>query len=491
MWFEQVLTRGLQHAPDQVCLRDVHRDVTWRCLDHECRALAACLLCADAQPGDRVIVLSGNSVEMFEAYFACALAGLVAVPLDPTLTDPEASYVVANMDPALALADARGRTQLGRLNPDLTTLPIESVAQLPDPTVIDLPATRLTDPVVVFQTSATTGRPKGVVADQRYFQFQALSWAAETRTPPRSVFLSAAPLFHGSVIFAFSYLAALGVVAILDAFTPRAFINAVERWKPDATLLVPAMTTLLLKDRRAGSLRNGSLKWVMSGGAPASEQLMRAAGEALGVPLHTILGTTECGVVLHRWPEDGRVAAGHDGGVCAGRPLPGFSARVVNENGDVARPDEIGLIEYAGDSVMRGYWNNGEATAKAVVDGWLLTGDLGYQDSEGFVWLVDRRLDLILRGGQNVYPAEIERVLHRSPQVDQAVVVAAPSADWGQTPVAFIESHDEELDVAALTALCRSELASYKMPSRFLLVPSLPRNSLGKVQREVLRQRLR
>lgn len=488
MWLEQLLTRGTQRAPDQICLRDLRRDVTWCQLYREARALASVLQSLTDRM-DRVLLLSGNRVETIMTYFAGALAGVIVVPLNPALTDSELTYIIDAVSPAAVVADTVGRARLVDLNRSVNAVPIESVTELPDRPESTRGPARMTDPVVMFHTSATTGRPKGVVVDQRYLQIQALSWAAETRIAPSAVYLNASSLFHASVVFAFNYLAALGVVCILDAYTPRALINAVERWRVECSMLVPTMITLLLEERKAGTLKNSSLRSLISGGAPLHESLSNQARDVLGIPLRTIFGITEGGVVLHKWPEDGRTNAGHDGGICAGRPMPGYSVRIVGDHAELTRPDEIGLIQVACDGLMQGYWKNDGATAEIMHDGWLTTGDLGYQDADGFVWVIDRRLDLIVHGGQNVYPAEIERVLLQSSQVSQVCVVGAPSNTWGQTPVAFIESKGRELDTSELFALCAAELASYKRPSRFVLVDHLPRNATGKVLRMELRCR--
>jgi acyl-CoA synthetase (AMP-forming)/AMP-acid ligase II len=490
MWFEQILTRGDQRAPDQICLRDLRRDVTWKQLNREARALASLLQSLSGHM-DRILLLSDNRVEVITTHFACALAGLVAVPVNPALTDSELAYIIDAVSPVAIVADDRGRARLAVSGSSLTTVAIESAAALTDQLGTPFSMARAGDPVVMFHTSATTGRPKGVMVDQRYFQLQSLSWMAETRIAPGSTYLNAAPLFHGSVLLVFNYLAALGVVSILDSFTPRALITAVGRWSVECTMLVPAMITLLLQDRKASFLKGSTLHSLISGGAPLPEHLVSQARDVIGVPLRTIFGITEGGIALHKWPEDGRTHAGHDGGVCAGRPMPGYSVRIICDRTDhiIAAADEIGLIQVTCDGLMQGYWQNNEATAETMKDGWLTTGDLGFQDAEGFIWVVDRRLDMILRGGQNVYPAEIERVLRKSPQISQVAVVAAPSDTWGQTPFAFIESNAQELNISELLILCATELASYKRPSRFILVDQLPRNAIGKVLRTELRCR--
>lgn len=489
MWLEQLLQRGCQRAAEQVCLRDVRRDVHWRQLDRDARALAAVIQRSTGR-GDRVLILSANRVEMIEAYFACALAGTLAVPINPSLTNPEVSYLANAVSPTLIVADSLGLERLAHISPQTPTVPIESVADL-DSSDSAFPPASMTEPVIMLHTSATTGYPKGVVADHRYLQFQALSWIAEMLPPPGTVYLNTAPLFHGSVTIALNYLATGGVVGILEQFTPRNFFRSIEKWNVEHVFLVPSMIALLLQDKRAASLAHSSLTAIFYGGAPAPDKLVSQARATFDTPLHTIFGTTEgSGTALHKGPGDEPSSSVTPGGSCAGRPMPGFSVRISTEDGDPVNVGEPGLIHLACDGLMQGYWANPDATRKAIVGGWLNTGDVGYQDEKGFVWVLDRRTDMILRGGQNVYPAEIEQVLRTSTQVGEVAVVAAPSHLWGQTPVAFIEpAENNYVDQDELIALCVRELASYKRPSQFIVIDRLPRNTLGKIMRKDLRQR--
>jgi acyl-CoA synthetase (AMP-forming)/AMP-acid ligase II len=489
MWLEQLLQRGCERAAEQICLRDARRDVHWRQLDRDARALAAVIQRATDR-GDRVLILSANRVEMIEAYFACALAGTLAVPINPALTNPELSYLANAVSPTLIIADCLGRERLADISPQTPTVPIESVADLDSSDSVFPPAS-ITEPVIMLHTSATTGHPKGVIADHRYLQFQALSWIAEMLPPRETIYLNAAPLFHGSVTIALNYLAAGGVVGILEQFTPRNFFKALDKWTVNHVFLVPSMITLLLQDQRAASLAHSSLKAIIHGGAPAPDKLVNHARATFNTPLHTIFGITEgSGPALHKGPDDQPSPSSTHGGSCAGRPMPGFSVRISTEDGDPVNVGEPGLIHLACDGLMQGYWANPDATSKAIIDGWLNTGDVGYQDEKGFIWVLDRRTDLILRGAQNVYPAEIEQILRTSTQVSEVAVVAAPSELWGQTPVAFIEpTKNNHLDQDELIALCVRELASYKRPSQFIAINRLPRNTLGKIIRQDLRQR--
>jgi acyl-CoA synthetase (AMP-forming)/AMP-acid ligase II len=493
MWLSHVLRRNLARDPQGIALRDVRRTVTWRDMAGDVAALAAAL--SDAlPPGGRVLVLSGNRVEVLEAYFACAVAGVLAAPVNPLLTGPEIGYIVDSVQPGLALADEPGRQRLTAGWPGLPLLAIEETPRLPEvPDVGDrlAAAESLTAPVAVMHTSATTGRPKGVVVDQRSFQLNAASWLADVGVPADTVFLNACPLFHGSMVIALDYLAAGATVCVLDRFTPGGCLSALESWRVQHAFLVPAMVRLLLESRALADADLAALRLVAHGAAPMEPELAEQARNRLGVDLQTIFGITEGGgPVISLRPGDKPGDPPVRGAVCAGIPMLGTDVAVLDSNGAAAGVGKIGEIHLAGDGLMQGYWRDPEATGEVLVNGWLNTRDLGCLGADGYLWSLDRRNDLILRGGQNVYPAEIEHVLRQSPDVADAAVVPAPSHAWGQTPVAFIEpAPGAAVAEADLIELCITHLASYKRPSRFVVVDQIPRNPAGKILRNSLRER--
>ncbi|MCT2589313.1 AMP-binding protein [Streptomyces sp. N2-109] len=508
MWLTHVLRRGLDHDPDALALRDSRRDVSWRQLDRDVRALAS-LLRRDATAGSRVLVLSGNRVEVLETYIACAAAGLVAVPVNPALTDPELTRIVDSVEPSAAMADDAGLARVSALYPDLPRTDLGSVAELAssaEDAAQDAAqeAARsaasgdgehwggsLTEPVMILHTSATTGRAKGVVVDQRSLQANALSWLADVRPEPGTPFLNAGPLFHGSVVIALDHLAAAGTVCVLDRFTPQGALAALEKWKIEHAFLVPSMVRLVLEAKSLATTDVSALRLLLHGAAPMPEALAREARDKLGAELQTIFGITEGGgPVLTLRPNTVVGEPPVPGAVCIGVPMLGAGLRITDRQGNDVAEGAIGELHVAGDGLMQGYWKNTEAAAEVLRDGWLNTHDLGCFDTYGRVWVVDRRNDLILRGGQNVYPAEIEHVLRQSPHVADVVVVPLASELWGQTPVAFVQPvSPEQFDEAELLGLCVAELAAYKRPSHFLPLDVVPRNPSGKALRAPLRDR--
>jgi acyl-CoA synthetase (AMP-forming)/AMP-acid ligase II len=491
MWLNHVVRRGLDRDPDALALRDARRDVSWRTLHRDVRALA-CRLRHDTLPGSRVLVLSGNRVEVLETYLACAAAGLVAVPVNPALTDPEIGAIMESVEPSAAVADEGYAARLGDLYPGLPVTDIATIPELPDGDAEfpGEPGGGMADPVLILHTSATTGRAKGVVVDQRSLQVNALSWLADVGPAPGTVFLNAGPLFHGSVVIALDHLAAGGTVCVLDRFTPQGCLAALERWQVEHAFLVPSMVRLLLQTRSLAGADLSRLRLLLHGAAPMPEELAREASERLGVDLQTIFGITEGGgPVLTLRPHTAVGEPPVPGAVCVGSPMLGAGLRVTDGRGREVPAGVIGEIQVCGDGLMQAYWKNLEATGAVLRDGWLNTHDLGCVDADGRVWVVDRRNDLILRGGQNVYPAEIEHVLRQSPNVADVVVVPLPSPLWGQTPVAFVQPVTaDRFDPAELLELCVAGLAPYKRPTHFLPLERIPRNPAGKALRTDLRE---
>ncbi|MFF8770077.1 class I adenylate-forming enzyme family protein [Kitasatospora sp. NPDC015120] len=487
MWLGHIVQRGLERRPDALALRDADRDVTWRQLHAEVHALAAHL--ADRiGPGGRLAVVSGNRAEVLEAYLACAVARVVAVPVNPALTGREIADILDAVEPALLLAEPAHADRLREHHPGLPLLDITALGDLPaggaPPT-----AGGLTDPVAILHTSATTGRAKGVVVDQRSLKLNALSWLGEVAPQPGTVFLNAGPLFHGSMVIALDYLAAGGTVCVLDRFTPQGCLAALERWRVEHAFLVPSMVRLLLGARALAGTDLSRFRLLLHGAAPMPAELAEEAASRLDLALQAVFGITEGGGPVLSLGPDTRVGEPRvPGAVCVGLPMLGTAARVVDEQGDLVPVGTVGELELRGDGLMQGYWKNPEATAEALRHGWLRTRDLGYTDPEGRIWIVDRRNDLVLRGGQNVYPAEIEHVLRQSPRVADVVVVPAPDPVWGQTPVAFVQPvTPEAFDQGELLDLCVAGLAGYKRPSRFLPIDQVPRSPAGKVLRARLR----
>lgn len=493
MWLRQILERNRQCFPERTALADPLRSVTWAQLHDRTLNLARGLSAAGIRTGDRVAVLSLDRVEVMETYFALARLGALFVPVNHSLTAGEVAGIVGRTGAVAAI----GESGLLARHPDLPVrlrlaLDGPEFAALADGVrgagqVADLPEVTDDCLAAILHTSATTGEAKGVTVDHQSFRAIALGWLAVAGPVDDVVLVNCCPLYHGSMVVSLTYLAVGATVVLLPGFTPQAAAAAVQAHRATHIWLVPQMLRFLLQSKALGSADLSSLREVLYGAAPMPPEIYVEASRRLGCGFRQVYGMTEVGgpfVTLgpaeHPPPDDVPAV------IPCGRVIPGMSVRALDRSGREVPTGAVGEIAVRGPGVMRGYWDNLEATEEITVQGWILTGDLGYLDAEGRIHLVDRSKDLILRAGQNVYPAEVERALRSHPHVQDAAVVGVPDADYGEVPAAFVVV-DAEIDPAELHRHVAQQLAPYKRPRTIEVIDAVPRNPAGKIIRKVLR----
>ncbi|MEV6124951.1 AMP-binding protein [Streptomyces sp. NPDC052077] len=489
MWLAHAVRRRRLLAPGAPALADETRTLTWRELDDRTDALACGLLGRGLVPGDRFALLSRNRLEVIELYVAAAKAGLVVCPVNPTFPAPEVEHIVANVSPACVIADAAAARRLGDALGGGTRIALDSpefeelYAAAPRP----LPLPDRDDVFAVVHTSATSGRAKGVALTHRAIAAGYTATVADFGFTADDVMLYPCPLFHGSMVVSLALLAAGGTLVVQGDFTPQRFLACVERFGVTTTFMVPSMIRFTLQAKAFGTTDLSSLREIVFGGSPMPEPLLRETVRRFGVPVRNSYGLSEGGPI-------GTALYTADGGdpvSSSGRMLPGCHIEILDERGERLPHGETGEVCVRGDGTMRGYWNDPEATARSLRDGWLRTGDLGRMTEDGLIHLVDRVGDVIIRGGQNVYPAEIERVLATVPGVRDVAVVAAPSEEWGQVPVAFVVADPERTPtLPELISACAAQLGSYKRPAAVRFTEEIPRNAAGKILRRVLKELL-
>ncbi|MFB6891913.1 class I adenylate-forming enzyme family protein [Kitasatospora sp. NPDC056327] len=495
MWLTQILERNRQCHPDRKALVDERRSVTWSELDARTLRLAHGFARLGIGHGDRVAVLSLDRIEVLETYFALARLGALFVPLNHGLTGPEVTGIVERTRPVAVV----GEQALLDRHPDLPValrIAVEGPeftaaadgdgtgpAELPE-----LPPVADDALAAILHTSATTGRAKGVTVDHASFRAIGLGWLALARPEDGVVLVNCCPLYHGSMVVSLTYLAAGGTVVLIPGFKPQTALAAIEANRATHVWLVPQMLRFLLQ---AGSRRGtdlSSLREILYGAAPMPAEVYAEAARELGCGFRQVYGMTEVGgPFVSLGPEDHPPADRVPDIIPAGRVVPGMSARVLDGRGGEAAPGEIGEIGVRGPGVMRGYWEDEKATAEITVDGWTLTGDLGHLDGEGRIHLVDRAKDLIIRAGQNVYPAEVERALRSHPLVADVAVVGVPDEDYGEVPLAYVVA-DGEVAAAELLRHAAQSLAPYKRPRRIEFIERVPRNPAGKIVKKLLRE---
>ncbi|MGW9371585.1 class I adenylate-forming enzyme family protein [Streptomyces xanthophaeus] len=506
MWLTQLLERNRQGFGGRVALADARRSLTWEQLAGRVDLLAARLNAHGVQRGDRVAVLSADRSEVVETYFALGHLGAVFVPLDPSLVPGEIEEIVDHAkvvgvigEGALLERADRGATagswRLAFEDPLFDDA--GSAASAPagrDGAGGGQPAfephVRADDPLAILYTSATGGRPKGVVVDHRSVKDISLGWLAATAPHSEGVLVSSGPLFHGTVVLAFAHLAA-GAALVVAGPRPQDIVEAARTHRATHLWLVPETLRAVLDHLDADPAQTlpDSLAEVLYGAAPLTVELYARAARTLGCGFRQVYGLTEAGgpIVTLGPGEHPDPSAELPETLPTGRVIPGMSLRIADENGRPLPAGHTGEILVRGDGRMRGYWRDPAATAAATVTGWLRTGDLGRLDDEGRLHLVDRLTDLIIRNGRNVYPAEIERVLRRHPAVADAAVVPVADGDEGEVPLALVVlAPGATAGRTEILGHLVERMAQYKVPKDVQIIEELPRNSTGKVQKKLL-----
>jgi len=427
-------------------------------------AIAAALQAEGLAPGDRLLVLVDKSVEALLLYLAALRAGLVHVPVNPGAAARERAHFLADAAPRLVVDDAT----LARL-----------AAAPPAPDFVDVPRGP-DDLAALLYTSGTTGAPKGAMLSHQNLAANAATLIAAWSFTAADRLIHALPIFHVHGLFVATHCV-LGAGARM-LWLPGFDADAVLAELPRSTVLmgVPTFYTRLLARPELTAERCAGMRLFVSGSAPLPGEVHRSFVARTGHAILERYGMTETGMLASNPLEGPRVPGK------VGPPLPGVELRI----GD---PDAagIGSVEVRGDNVFRGYWQAPAKTADAfTADGWFVTGDLGRIDAQGYVELAGRAKDLIISGGLNVYPAEVEAVFEALPDVGEVAVIGVPHPDFGEAVVAVLAAGPgARLDAAAVADAARAELAAYKRPKHVALVDALPRNAMGKIEKAALRQR--
>jgi acyl-CoA synthetase (AMP-forming)/AMP-acid ligase II len=340
------------------------------------------------------------------------------------------------------------------------------------------------DMLYIMYTSGTTGLPKGVVHTHNSAIWAILTVAANCEYRDGDRYLSALPMFHVGALTPLAgnvYRGATSVV--MRSFEPRLAWELIARERVTIGLMVPAMLNFMLQVEDHGSFDHSSVRWFLTGAAPVPVSLLERY-DSMGIDILEIYGLTEsCGPACVMDAENARRKAGS-----TGQAFFHTDVKLVNESGETCAAGEAGELLVRGKHVMREYWNRPDATAETLRDGWLHTGDVAVMDEDGYVSIQDRIKDMIISGGENIYPAEIEGVLVTHPGIIEAAVIGQPSEKWGESPLAIVVRKDEGVTEADVLQFCRSRLAGYKQPKAVSFIEVIPRNPSGKILKRVLRE---
>ena len=456
-------------------------------------------------PGERVALAMTNRAEYLEVLFAVWHAGLFAVPINAKLHREEFRYILGHSGARLAFVSPDLAGTIAPLQGDLPELARVVVVgddewrRMATHDGIDLVPRAPGDPAWLFYTSGTTGRPKGAVLTHRNLLMASLSYFADVDwVSPRDAILHAAPLSHGSGLYALPHIAkgANNIIPEGGHFDPAEIGDLLRHWPSVSFFAAPTMVTRLVGSAEFAGADHRNLKTIVYGGGPMYVADLLKALDLLGPKLAQIYGQGEAPMTITALSKEMHAERAHPRWIerlgSAGLARTDVEVRVVDGEDRDLPVGEVGEIICRGDVVMAGYWRDEAASRDTLRGGWLHTGDIGSFDADGFLTLKDRSKDLIISGGTNIYPREIEEVLLKHPSVREVSVVGRPHRDWGEEVVAFVVAEPgAQVREAELDCLCLEAIARFKRPRAYVFVEALPKNNYGKVLKTELRKRLR
>ena len=465
--------------------------------------LAGGLVARGCEPGDRVMLCMDNCAEFLEMLFACWGAGLCAVPVNSRLHADEVAHIAQDSGARLLVATPGLASALAPLEGSVETLSaIVATAGDGYAALLERGAPMRpiegspTDRAWLFYTSGTTGKPKGAVLTYRNLLFMSHCYYADIDAlDERDTCLHAGPMSHGAGLYALPHLLRGGHQVILPHFDVGAIIDALRHHSRVSMFAAPTMLTRLVRAPAVAAADLANLRTIFYGGGPMYVADLERALRLFGPRLYQLYGQGESPMTITGLSQRMHVDETHRRwrerlGSC-GVPRTGVLVKVVDDDDRELPAGEIGEVVTKSDCVMEGYWENREATAEALRGGWLHTGDLGSFDEDGFLTLRDRSKDMIISGGSNIYPREVEEVLLRHPDLVEASVVGRPHREWGEEVVAFVVTRPgAEIAAEALDRLCLDHIARFKRPRRYRFVEALPKNNYGKVLKTELRRLL-
>ena len=502
-----VIERNARYFPGKTAVVFEERRVTFAEFAARVRRCANALSSGGLQRQARFAILAQNCLEYFEAVGAAERAGFIAVTLNWRLSAQELAQIVADATPTVLIFEQQFSAQAESLRrqggsierfivigaaTDWAESYDAALAAAPDAAPLTRPEPD--DGVYLIYTSGTTGKPKGVLLSQRAILSAAISISWENGVRPSDRMLIVMPLFHiGGKINQLANMVAGATIFLHRTFDPIAILRCIEQERITSAHFAPIMVRGLLDCPDLAHLRKETLRDIQYASAPMSVAQLREAMAAFGPIFTQVYGMTECvvGTILHAHEHrpDGTAAQARRL-ASAGQPFFDHAIAVVRPDGSDCAPDEIGDILIRGPSLMTGYWNNSAATVEALRDGWMHTGDVGFFDSEAFLFIVDRKKDMIVSGGENIYSREVEEALLTHPAVLQAAVIGVPDSRWGESIKACVVLRPGCAVIAdELIQHCRDQIASYKKPRSFDFLTELPRLFNGKVDKKQLRAR--
>ena len=500
MLLHDFLLHAERTSATRAAIIDGGRRSTYGDVANRVRRAAAGLIGVGLQSGDRVAVLGPNTSWFLEAYFALSLAGLIAVPINTRLSPAEVAFILDDCACAAILFDEdlyellpwpTGRKAIVLGQSDKKAMTWDNLIAGSEPLGSPVPGVSEDDVAHIFYTGGTTGRSRGVMLSHRNVGASATNKIVLGGFARDDIWLHAAPMFHQADAWAVFSFTALGATHVfIPSFAPRPALELIDTHRATGFQLVPTMIFMMLDQPDVERFDLSSVRRILFGSAPMPMEMLKRATSAFGDVFQHIYGLTEAAGTVAATPRPSlpnerqgvRLAS-------CGQAIPGVELRIADSNGVLKQASEIGSIQVRGANVMKGYWKLQEQTAAAFIDGWLDTGDLGYLDEDGFVFIVDRFKDMIITGGENVYSTEVEDVIYAHPAVAEAAVIGLSDEKWGEAVTACVVVRSGlSLSEGELIAHCRGRLAAYKCPKSVSFQTALPKSAAGKILKHELRK---
>jgi len=499
--------RNAKLYPDDLALLDGEAAFSFAQMNQRVNRLANAIRALGCDQGDRVAVLHENCFQYIEIYFAAAKAGLPVVPLNYRLSQQELAYILQDSGARVLFFGGKFQPLVGALRsnaPQLTSYvcidqdPGDSLRyeDLLAAAPLRKPEVRVDESeiAVLGYTGGTTGLPKGVMSTHRNIISSCYNTALERKLRPGLAFLNVPPLFHAAdtnSMFTFSFMGGTNVIA--TTFDPDLILHQIQQHRITHLLLVPAMILRMLDHPNFGQYDLSSLQVIYYGTAPMPVEPLRKAMAAFKCGFSQTYGATETFVPITILQPEDHLPNGNQEQIrrlaSAGREVIGVQVKVVDSKGNEMTPNQVGEIAVKGNNVMKGYWNKPALTGEVLKDGWYFTGDMGRMDELGYLFVVDRKKDMIISGGENIYPTEIENILFRHPAVADAAVIGVPDENWGEAVKALVVlKQGVTASEPELIEFCKSRLASFKKPRSVSFVSELPRSGAGKLLKRELRE---
>lgn len=497
------IKRHAERTPARLAMVDAHtgRTFTYAEVNERANRLASFLKDKlSIVQGDRVSILAQNSSDYYEVLFACGKMGAILNTLNWRLAVPELAFILDDCSPRVLIYEPAFADSVNALRAEIATefyvvmgeqapegeWTYEGALQEGSPDGVDMPPLKYTDTWAILYTSGTTGRPKGAQVTYGNFFYNAVGMGRAIDLTSQDVNLNVLPTFHsgGLGLYAGPIFHAGGTLVVMRAFDPGAFLRLIEEWKVSVLLLVPSIYLMLSQFPDFGQSDLSSVRHWGSGGSSLPPSLVHQYAEK-GIAIQQGFGMTETGpTVFIITKEDAVRKAGS-----VGKPVLHTDVCIMDREGNVLGPNEVGELCIRGGNVTTGYWNRPEATAEALVDGWLHSGDAAMYDDEGFYYIVDRWKDMFISGGENVYPAEVENVIYQHPAVSEVAVIGVPNPRWQEVGRAVVVvKQGQTLTEQDVIQFCQGKLARYKIPKSVVFIEALPRTAAGKVLKRELRK---